>query len=1071
MQKFTRIVFLVLSVLAVQLAWAQQTVSGKVIGSDDDQPIPGVNVVIKGTSTGTVTDLNGDFSISAPEDAVLVISSVGYVTQEVSVRGRSTVNVTFVPDVKTLEDVVVSGYSIDTRHQTTGSVSTVKSRDIAISPSGNVEQQLQGRVAGVTVITNGQPGTTSQIRVRGFGALGGNEPLYIVDGLPVTSVDFLNPDDIESTTVLKDASSASIYGARAANGVIVYTTKRGTRKPSSLAVTFDGMIGVTTPGKGISTMNPTDFTDWTWKALKSDGKVPDHPQFGKGDTPVIPDYLLKGGEYGADITGPVDLAAEAKSYNVTNFANTIYQVVKANKSGTDWYKAITRNAPIYRATVGINGGFEKGRYYFGLGIQDQAGILLGQKLGRYTFRANSEFDISKKLRIGENLQFTYRETRILLGQNGGQGVAADENVVLSAFRMPSIIPVYDEFGGYAGTAAQGFNNPANPVAALNRQKDDRSFSLGGLGNVYLEYEPLKDLVFRSTFGGTYSLGYLYAYGARSYENSENNGSTSYTEGSSQRKSWVITNTLSFKKKMEAHDLDVLLGQEALNTGIGKSVIGIGLNPFTTDRDFVTLSTTTPGSTRTVSSDYYKGVNFSSYFARLNYGYKDRYLVSVVVRRDGSSRFGQTNRYGVFPAFSLAWRISEESFMSSLTWIDDLKLRGGYGIMGNSNNVDPNNQYSLYATGVGQSSYPIGNSAAVAGYYRSRIGNPNAKWEKATTVNVGLDGSFFKGRLDVYFDVWDKKTNDLLLQQPITVENGYYAAAPSVNVGTMENRGIDIQLVGRGDVTHKLQYEITINGSFLRNRITSLNEGATYLTSVNPDFRGISPIRNSVGQSISSFYGYKVVGLFKSAEEVRTASAQDGAGVGRFRYEDVNGDGVINEKDRVVLGSPVPKFTGGMNFKITYQAFSLECYLFTSIGNKIFNVSKWFTDFYPSFAGAAISNRVKDSWTPTNTSATIPIFENVSNFSTNTQSNSFYVENGSYLRMQNLTLSYNVLPKVLQVLKISRMKIFASVNNVFTITKYKGLDPSVGGNADTNFGIDVGNFPITRSWTFGFNVGF
>lgn len=1067
----------------------ERNVSGTVT-DESGNTMPGVSVVIKGTSQGTATDADGRYTLRVPgDDAALIFTFVGYSPTEIQVGSRSVVDVAMSPDIQTLTELVVTGYSVDNRRDVTGAVSTVKATDLTVVPSGNIEQQLQGRVAGVTVVTNGQPGTTSQIRVRGFGTFGDNRPLYVVDGLPVESTDFLNPDDIESTTVLKDAATASIYGARAAGGVIVYTTKKGTREGKPMQVTFDTMVGFTDPGSGQPMMNPNDFADWTWNAVintaNANGDTPTfgHPQFGSGSSPQIPDYLLVGGLSGSEV-GSVDLNAERDNYNVTNFDLPIYQVVRANKAGTDWYDEITRTAPLFRTTLGVRGNGERSRYYFGLSMQEQDGILLHQHFRRYAARINSEFDILKNLRFGENLQFTYRQVTLLQGGGGGAGVSDDENDILQAFRMPSIIPVYDEFGGYAGTRAKGFNNPRNPVANLDRQADNRGFEGSAFGNMYLEYEPIPDLVLRTSIGGRYASTYFWNYFARQYENSENNSAVTYGEGASFVFGWTFTNTANYKREFGDHSFDLLVGQESLDTGTGRNMNGNGLNPFSEDRDFVTLSTTTPGNTRVVNSNYFKGVRFSSYFGRLNYIYSDKYLASLVIRRDGSSRFGAANRYGVFPALSVGWRISSEPFMSGVTWIDDLKIRGGYGEMGNSGNVHPFNQYSLFATNVGTSSYPIDNSSGVEGFYRSRIGNPEAKWETAVTSNIGFDGTFFDGKLDVVFDVWRKDTEDLLFQVPITVGNGANAAAPTVNVGKMRNQGVDIQVVTRGNLSSEATYELTVNGGFLNNEIVALNPGANYLSTVDPSFRGINPIRNQLGYSISAFYGYQVVGLFQTQAEIDAAPIQAGVirtqdadaenhaqGIGRFRYADLNNDGEITIDDRTYLGSPVPKFTGGITFKVNYKGFDFETYMFASIGNKIWNQSKWFTDFYPSFAGAAISERVKNSWSPTNTGAEIPIFENVSNFSTNAQANSFYVEDGSYFRMQNITIGYNVPAATLSRLNMEKIRIFAGLNNIFTISGYEGLDPSVGGDADTNFGIDVGNYPITRSFTFGVNLGF
>ncbi|MFT5385590.1 MAG: TonB-linked SusC/RagA family outer membrane protein, partial [Saprospiraceae bacterium] len=965
-----------------------------------------------------------------------------------------------------------------------GSVSTVKSADLKAVPSGNIEQQLQGRVAGVTVITNGQPGTTSQVRVRGYGALGGNEPLYIVDGVPVGSIDFLSPDDIETTTVLKDATSASIYGARAAGGVIVYTTKKGKRN-QKLKVTYDGMVGVTTPGNGAPVLNPQEQADWTWTAIRNaatqNGVAPqfNHPQYGNGDSPVLPDYLLVGGTNG--VIGTVDENAERANYNIDPEAGATYQVVKANPAGTDWYDAITRTALLNRHNLGFSGGTESASFYVGLGLQEQQGILIHQDYSRYNLRVNSEFDLMPNLRIGENIQMTYRATPILLGGSGGSGSSDDENFILDASRMSPIIPVYDVYGGYAGTAAQGFNNPRNPVAELDGQQNNKNFATQIFGNLYLEFDPIKDLTFRTSIGGQYSSGNGRFYTRRQYENRENNSAFSYTRNSFSGSNWVFTNTLSYKKTFGESDINVLVGQEALSSGKGRFLTASGLNPFSQSVDFVNLSTVS-----SVAAFEFPGteVRFASYFGRLNYIFRDKYIFSGVIRRDGSSRFGAENRFGTFPAVSVAWRISDEPFMEGVNIFDDLKLRGGYGIMGNSNNVDPNNQFSLFGTSIGASSYDISgsNSGAVGGFYRTRIGNALAKWERAITTNIGIDALMFNGKLDIGIEFWKKETEDLLFAAPITVMTGGFANAPFVNVGKMENKGIDLQIITKGKISGDLKYEVTLNGGWLKNEIVELAPGIEDLPNRSASYRGITPVLNQVGQPLSAFYGFEVVGLFADQAAVNNAPAQEDAAPGRFQFRDLNGfdengfltgspDGIIDLADRTTLGNPIPDFTGGLTIKLNYKAFELEMYSFASIGNDIYNISKLFTDFYPLFPGAAISDRVKDSWSFDNPNGDIPLFENSSNFSTNTQSNSFYVEDGSYFRMQNITLGYYVPQSVLQKSGLSKLRVFASVNNVFTITGYDGLDPSVGGAADTNFGIDLGNYPITRSWVFGVNLGF
>lgn len=1037
--------------------------------SETNEPLVGVTVLLLGTNTGATTDQEGKFSLLAKVGDIIVCSYIGYTRQEILIDTED-LSISLVSGLL-MEEVIVTGYSVDIRRKIPGSASTVMARDIQIAPSGNIEQQLQGRVAGVNVITNGQPGTTSQVRVRGYGALGGNEPLYIVDGVPVNAVDFLSPGDVASVTVLKDATAASIYGARAAGGVVVYTTKRGQKRKQKLKVSYDAMFGVTTPGAGPSVMNPQDQADWTWAAIRnaaiSRGEIPEffHPQYGNGAKPVLPDYLLVGPSAG--VVGAVDLTAQRELYNIDLDAGPIYQVVKANKAGTNWYDAVMRNALLNRHHLGVSGAGAASRYYVGVGMQDQQGIVRNQQFSRYSFRVNTEFDLLPFLRVGENFQGTYRATRLLEGEAGGIGSADTWTFVNSSLTNP-IIPIYDEFGGYAGNAAPGVGiNWSNPVADAENQKDNRDFAVQTFGNFYLELEPIKGLVFRSSFGGQFSAANSRKYTKTTYHSINKRTIPAFSQFSSYTAQWVWTSTASFKKTMGYHGVDLLMGQELLDQGSGFTISASGLDPFSENIDYIGLSTLT---SRTVEGAPFKGVRFASYFTRMNYDYADKYLVSAVLRRDGSSRFGSKNRFGVFPAFSAAWRISSENFMQRFTFIDDLKLRGGFGIMGNSNNVDPNNQYSLFSSSLDASSYDIQgtNSSTVEGFYRTRIGNPAAKWEQAITANIGLDMLLFNGKIDIGIEFWRKRTKDLLFRVPVTVQSGFFAADPFVNIGEMLNQGIDFTITNEGRI-NGIRYQITVNGGFLNNEIVALAPGIESLPDRSSTYGGIRPILNQVGQPLSAFYGFEVQGLFRDQAEVDAAANQEGAAPGRFRYRDINEDGVIDQQDRTNLGNPIADFTGGLALRLGFRNLELEIYSFASIGNEIYNLSKRFTDFYN--AGSAIAEQVKDSWTFENPRGQIPIFENVSNFSTNTQSNSYYVEDGSYFRMQNITLSYLIPKAMINKWNLEKFRLYISVNNAFTITGYSGLDPSVGGSRDTNFGVDRGNYPMTRNWIFGVNLDF
>ncbi|MEN9612631.1 MAG: hypothetical protein RLZZ628_3445, partial [Bacteroidota bacterium] len=955
-----QLVFALLLMLFSLPMFAQKRVTGTITGADGGIP---ASVIIKGTTTGTVADIDGNFALdNVANTATLIFSAVGYQNQEVLVGEQTTLTIKMAEAAGLLSEVVVSGYFTENKRQTTAAVSTVKARDLTAVPSGNVEQQLQGRVSGLTVISNGQPGTNSIVRVRGFGSFGGNEPLYVVDGVPVLSTDFLAPDDIENTTVLKDAAAASIYGARAAGGVIVYTTKRGKAKEKGLSISYDGLYGVTTPGDGIEKLNPQETADWTWTAIKNaaiaSGTSPvfGHQQYGSGSSPVLPEYLLVGDRSGSAIpAGSVNLTTEATKYNNDASKGAVYLVIPSNKAGTDWYKAITRAAPMTRHNLGFSGAGENVRYYVGLGLQNQDGILLNNSFKRYSFRANTEFDLSKNVRIGQNLQFTYRQSLGLSGNNNGAGVAETESDILAAFRMPTIIPIYDAFGGYAGTQAKGFNNPRNPVAIRDRMADNTGFSTSGFGNVYAEVDLLPGLSVRSSLGGQYGNYYGVAYSKPSYENSENFASYAYTEYAGTRLSWTNTNTLRYNQTFGIHGIDAMVGIEALNTGFGRDISGTGQEPFAKDVNFITLGTAT--TSRQVVSNLDLGTTFYSKFGRVNYTLQDKYYFTGVLRQDASSRFGTNNRIGVFPALSAAWRVTGEDFLKNNKMISDLKVRVGWGQMGNEKNVIPTNQYTLYSGALANASYPItgSNTSAASGFFQSTIGNPDAKWETSETMNFGLDAGLWDNKLEIAVDLWRKNTKDLLFQKPLPAVGGL-AAAPFINIAKMLNQGLDIQVTNRGKIAGDWKYEVAAIGSFLHNEILELAENVPYFE-VNPPTNrlGGAPVRNMLGQSISAFYGYKVAGLFQSKAEA-DASGQPDAAAGRLKFADINGDGKITAADRTTIGSPVPKFTGGLTLTASYKDFGISTYLYGSYGNSVYNMSKWYTDFYPSFTGSALSAR-------------------------------------------------------------------------------------------------------------------
>ncbi|MDC6389808.1 TonB-dependent receptor [Maribacter sp. PR1] len=1050
----------------------QSTVTGTVT-DEAGTPLPGANVLEKGTTNGTQTDFDGNFTLNVESGAVLVFSYIGFQRQEVAVGGQSTVNVTLLEDAAALDEVVVTGYQVQSKRETTAAVSIVKAEDLAAVPSGNIEQQLQGRVAGVTVLTNGQPGTTSQIRVRGFNSFGNNAPLYVVDGVPTRNVDFINPDDVQTATVLKDAAAASIYGARAANGVIVYTTKQGSRSKRKTRMTLNLNSGVVDPNVAGAPqqLNPLEMARYTHIAYENNAAVNGtavqytHPQYGSNPTPTIPDYLHANGANGVSAS-EVDLAAVRAAYEAD--PENVF-LIRPNLQGTNWYKEITRIAPQSRLSIGFDGGNENGRFYMGVSAQNQDGIVLSQKFSRYAARFNSEWDVTPWMSIGENFQATYRSAVGIAGGAGGVEAADDETEVLSAFRMPTILPVYDDFGSFASTKAAGFNNPRNPVRRLKLNNgDDKSYNIGGFGNIYMLLKPFEGLTLRSSLGGTYNNYHYVDYNFRYLGDSEPEASNFFGEGSGYSFAWTFTNTFSYEKLFGKHKITAFGGIEALNTGRGRNISGSGINPFSTDLDFQSLSVV---QSPVVNSNQFKGSNYFSYFGKLDYNFDEKYYLTGVLRRDGSSRFGENARYGTFPAVSAAWRIISEPFMQNQNFISDLKIRGGWGQMGSDSNVAPNNQFSLFASDRANTFYPIDgqNSGANEGFAASRIGNPDAQWETSETTNIGFDLSLFDNKLEFILDWWKKDTKDLLYQVPLPGVTGNYAASPSVNIGGMSNSGVDFQIIGRGNITEDLSFTISSTNSFLKNEITALAPGIESFGD-NIAFRGIAPIRNSVGEPISTFFGYQQIGYFNSQAEVDNSPTQPDAAVGRFKYADINGDGAITPEDRTVIGNAVPDYTGGLDLLFRYKNIEFQTYWYGSVGNEIFNQSKWFTDFFGTFEGSAKGAAAFNSWTPElGNNAGAPIWESASNLSTSGAANSWYVEDGSYLRLVQLRLGYNFDTDLVEKLGLSKFSIGLNANNIWTITKYSGLDPQVAG-PDTNFGVDIGNFPVTPSYAITLEIG-
>jgi len=1063
-------------------ALAQTKFSGKVTDEKTGNPLPGVTVAVKNSGRGTATDPGGAFSLQAKKGETLVFSFVGYAQKEVLLGDASNVTVILSEKVGSLDEVVVTGYATQRKKDLTGAVSIVNVEQISRQPTAQVSNQLQGQVSGVTVLGSGQPGEEPQVRIRGVNTFGNNTPLYVIDGVPTQNIVDLNPYDVATMQVLKDAGSASIYGARAANGVIIITTKSGNTTKGKVRVTYDAYYGTQRPkgGNVWHLLNPQETANLKWMALKNTDPnvVYKDGLYGSGATPVLPDYIAPGGLHEGDPATNPDLYNVDPNYKNPSDLDGFYRITKANKGGTDWFHEIFKPAPITSHNLSVSGGNDQGAYYLSFYYYNQQGTLQNTYLKRYSIRSNSHFNVSKNVRIGENLEYSVIDNPQIAALVEGSGIAM-------AFREQPIIPVHDIKGNFAGSFSTNdaqLGNAKNPVAIQDRTRQNRGLGNRLFGNVYGEADIFKFLTFRTSFGGEVFSASTHNFTYPEYENTENNKVNSYTEGASSGYDWTWTNTLSYHQNFNSlHDLKVVVGTEAFDNR-GRTVTGTTQGYFIFDPNYTTLSTGI-GTITSGSGRYSDGL--FSLFGRLDYSFHDRYLLGAVIRRDGSSRFSSNFRYGWFPAVSAGWRISQENFMKEVSWISDLKIRGGYGVMGNQLNVEASNAFTQFGLNKGSSFYDITGAAGsiTPGYMKTHIGNPNAKWESNINFNVGIDATLFKGKLEVSADYYSKKVKDLLYKPEVPGTAGRQDP-PTVNIAEMRNHGIDLSVFATGiNITKELVLKANATFTTYKNKIESVSSDAPYFDQESRRFNGSFIIRNAVGHPISSFYGYKVDGFFNSTDEVNqlntqaqkatnnpNAVYQTQLGVGRFRYADTNGDGIITEADRTFLGSPNPDFSYGLNLELDYKHFDFSVFLYGVHGNQIWNQVRWWTDFYPSFAGAKSKTALYDSWRPDHMNAKAPIQENGGTFSTNTVPNSFLVESGAYLRAKNMMLGYTLSPAVLKRAGIEKLRVYVQAANLFTITKYTGIDPEISGGT-TNFGLDEGAYPNQRQFLVGVNVAF
>jgi len=1036
--------------LVTTLAIAQDTsVSGKVT-DENGGGLPGALVALTGTTTGTVTDIDGNFNLTAPSDGSLSISYIGYVTQEVSVGGRSTIDIQMAIDAsRVLDELVVIGYGTREKQQMTGSVTSVDTETIALNPMGNVTQALQGAAAGVTVTGSNRPGADAKIRIRGLGTINNNEPLYVIDGAFATSgINQLSPSDIESITVLKDAASTAIYGARGANGVILITTKQGT-KNTAPQINFTSRVGQIKNKAHQNTMNREELGEWLWLGFKNSGVAPNHPLYGSGASPTIPNFIQPAGANSVDLS----------SYNVdTN------PITRSGQNGSHWYDAVVNDGITQEYTMSITGGSSNTTYAFGLGYLNEEGMVAKTGFERYTFRSNIKTTLTPWLEVGQNIGISHSDSWGLQKEGSEGGTFA---ILMD---LNPLFPIYDVMGNPSAISRYvGLASGQNPVGDAEYGKDISRKTLGLIGNAHAQITFLEDFKFKTLFG-------LNTKDYRFIEPLEKNPDSwiarqqhQLTEASTVSRLYNWTNTITYKKTINDHEVDVLVGAEAISN-TSRSLSASRENYLLTSADYYVLDA---GAGTQRNSGSASDWSTMSYFGRVHYGFNSQLFADITVRRDGSSRFGKNERWGTFPSVSLGWLVSNGSGFDS-SFIDYFKIRASWGKSGNDQ-IGNYNGFTTFRTSPVFSYYPVtgSNSAIEPGFESLAFGNPDAKWETNTTLNLGFDATLFNW-IDLGIDIWQRSTQDMLYPKAIPYVNGR-ANVPSVNIGEMKNTGIDIQLnIDGAALNNELIYSFTAMFSHYKNEIVKLTDVEEEFILGN-SFREQVYTRTEVGTSFPEFHGYDILGIFANQAQADAHPSAFGAGglynePGRFIFSDVNGDNVIDEKDRTYIGNPHPDFTLGFVSNIRYKNFDLVANLYASVGNDILNLDKRVLDFNYFNRNRGVDALYKSWGSPylsDNSKAKLPKAE--LNDQPSQVASSHYVDNGSYLRLQTLQIGFNIPEHVVSKISLKNARIYVMGTNLFTITGYSGLDPSVSTN-DRNFGIDQGRWPKPQRFMVGINIG-
>ena len=1038
------------------------TVSG-IITDEKGVPLVGATISVKGKiNLVTTTNNAGRFKLDiGANSALLIVSYTGFITQQVSVKADQSVSISLVSTDTNLDDVIVTGYSRQSKRNVTGAVSTVSSDVVAQTPVADVGSVLQGRVAGVSVDEQGGPGATSVVRIRGFGSNGNNDVLYVIDGVQVRGgSNLVNPNDIETITVLKDPSNTALYGAQGGNGVIVITTKMG-KKAAAPKLEYNTYGSFETPTKYPKSLIPQQYANAYWGYLKNSNLALSNLFYGSGATPVLPDYIIERKGLPVLTAAEGSAAVNPALYNLSN-----YRILKTNKDGTDWFGALLDQSFSHNHQLTLSGATDKSSYSLGMGYLNNEGTLLGTYFTRYSIRVNTEFRPVKWLKIGENMQFSYTQgAGVSNGNHNPQGLIAD------LYRRSPLIPIYDITGNYSGPkdfADTKALHPGgnNPVLGQNTGRDNsKGYNAGVIGSAYVDIEPMKNLIFETKVGVQF-YPYSYRFFIDAFpQNVYSAPYNQFTEGGGYSTDLRWTNKVSYDIKFKnIHSISAFAAYEA-SKATSRSNQGTVTNLLYTTQGYLNLSNGdfNPVAPMVGSNG---SENSTSVFGNINYILMDKYLFSFVARRDGSSKFGPLSRYGNFYSYSGGWRISKEKFMQRFTWLSDLKLRAAYGE--NGNNAIPADLYEdRYTTSgyVNYSSYDLNgtNNSAFTGAGLYQLGNPKIHWETNKTTNIGFD-AMFQNKFSVAFSWFNRVTKDLLAVPPVTGLRGD-ALAPYENIMQFSNKGIELELGYRNRIG-QVSYDMNFNVATYKNNVDYISSDPT----AHIDGNAYAPTqfkltRSVVDMPVSSFFGFIQDGIFQSADDytkngVMHHGLTAATAAGHFKFRDINSDKKINDDDRTFIGNPHPKFSYGYNLNLNYKNFDMGIFLQGVSGNKIFNYWR-VNSVFPGATGEGSD----DTWSPTNTGAKLPIWNSTT--SDDIKPSSFFVEDGSYLRLKSLQFGYTFHATK----AFSKMRFYIQGFNLATFTKYTGIDPEISiGNA-TNYGVDFGgNYPISRKIVFGINFG-